>query len=96
VLDALHECVDDNRQELLSKLRELQSKTDLRLMATSRFIPDIVEEFNGLHELEVRADDVDVKRYVVGQFKRLPGCVRRDDNLQELIQNKIVEAVDGM
>ncbi|KAF1972853.1 hypothetical protein BU23DRAFT_580629 [Bimuria novae-zelandiae CBS 107.79] len=81
------------------KLRELQSKTGLRLMATSRFIPDIVEvveEFKGMPKLEVRADDADVKRYVAGQIKRLPGCIRRDDNLQELVQNKIVEAVDGM
>jgi hypothetical protein len=96
VIDALDECVHDDRRELLSKLRNLQSKTGLRLMATSRFIPDIIEEFNGLPELEVRADDADVKRYVVGQIKRLPRCVRRDDNLQELVQNKIVKAVDGM
>jgi hypothetical protein len=96
VIDALDECVHDTRRELLGKLRELQIKTGLRLMATSRFIPDIIEEFNGLPELEVRADDVDVKRYIVGQIKRLPGCVRRDKSLQELVQNKIVKAVDGM
>jgi hypothetical protein len=96
VIDALDECVHDDRRELLSKLRNLQSKTGLRLMATSRFIPDIIEEFNGLPKLEVRADDADVKRYVVGQIKRLPRCVRRDDNLQELVQNKIMKAVDGM
>ncbi|KAF1962050.1 ankyrin [Byssothecium circinans] len=96
VIDALDECVHDNRQELLGKLRDLQSKTGLRLMATSRFIPDIIEEFNGLPKLEVRADDADVKRFVAGQIRRLPGCVRRDETLQELVQNKIVEAVDGM
>jgi hypothetical protein len=96
VIDALDEYVHDHRRELLSKLRDLQSKTGLRLMATSRFIPDIVEDFNGLPQLEVRADDMDVKRYVAGQTDRLPRCVQRDDNLQELVQNKIVEAVDGM
>jgi hypothetical protein len=96
VIDALDECVYDDRRELLSKLRNLQSKTGLHLMATSRFIPDIIEEFNGLPTLEVRADDADVKRYVTGQTNRLSRCVQRDDNLQELIQNKIVEAVGGM
>jgi hypothetical protein len=96
VIDALDECVHDHRRELLSKLRELQSKTGLRLMATSRFIPDIIEEFNGMSQLEVRAADADVKRFVVGQTKRLPRCIQRDDTLQELVQNKIVEAVDGM
>jgi hypothetical protein len=96
VIDALDECLHDDRQELLSKLRNLQSTTGLRLMATSRFIPDIIEEFNGMPKLEVRAEDADVKRYVVGQTKRLPRCVQRDGILQELVQNKIAEAVDGM
>jgi Cdc6-like AAA superfamily ATPase len=96
VIDALDECIYDNRHELLGKLRKLQSKTDLRLMATSRSIPDIVDQFNGTSKLEVRAEDADVKRFVVGQIKWLPGCVRRDDDLQNLVQNKIVEAVGGM
>ncbi|PSN61088.1 hypothetical protein BS50DRAFT_652779 [Corynespora cassiicola Philippines] len=96
VIDALDECVHDVRDELLSKLRHVQSKTDVRVMATSRFIPDIVEQFSGMPELEVRADAADVKRYVVGQTRRLPRCVQRDDKLQQLVQDEIVKAVDGM
>jgi hypothetical protein len=96
VIDALDECDSDHRLELLSKLRSLQSKADLRLMATSRFLPVITEEFNGVPQLEVQADDADVKRFVNGQIKRLPRCVQRDDTLQIMIQDKITEAVGGM
>lgn len=96
VIDALDECAQGDRDELLDKLRSLQSRTDLRLMATSRFIPDVVEQFNGIPELEVRADSADIKRYVGGQTNRLRKCIQRDNELQKLVQSKIAEAVDGM
>jgi hypothetical protein len=96
VIDALDECALGDRDELLDRLHSLQSKTDLRLMATSRDISDVVERFNGMPRLEVRADDADIKRYIIGQTKRLPRCIRRDGELQRLVQDKIAEAVDGM
>ncbi|PSN59030.1 hypothetical protein BS50DRAFT_661069, partial [Corynespora cassiicola Philippines] len=96
VIDALDECVHDVRDELLGKLRHVQSKTDVRVMTTSRFIPDIVEQFSGMPELEVRANAADVKQYVVGQTRRLPRCIQRDSKLQQLVQDEIVKAVDGM
>lgn len=98
VIDALDECPDRDgaRSQLLKLCRSIQRQTDLRLMVTSRHISDIVNKFKGMPQLEVRASNADVKRYVVGQIDRLPKCVQRDDDLQEFVQNKIVEAVDGM
>ncbi|KAF2791757.1 ankyrin [Melanomma pulvis-pyrius CBS 109.77] len=98
VIDALDECPerDGTRSQLLRHCRNLQGQTDLRLMATSRHISDIVEEFKDMPQVEVRASNADVKRYVVGRIDELPKFVRRDGDLQELIQNKIVEMVDGM
>ena len=98
VIDALDECRDSDgtRSQILSKIRDLQARGDVRLMTTSRFIPEIVDEFRGALKLEVRASNEDVKRFVAGQTYRLPRCVQRDLALQDLIQRKIVEAVDGM
>jgi len=98
VIDALDECPDKDgtRSQLLAKLRDLQRKTDLHLMATSRLIPDVVQEFNGMPMLEVRASDVDVQQFVAGQIYRLPKCIQRDNKLQGSVRDKIVEAVDGM
>ncbi|KAF1362416.1 hypothetical protein EJ07DRAFT_163659 [Lizonia empirigonia] len=86
VIDALDECPN----------RDRNSKRDLRLMTTSRAIPDIAEEFKDMPRVEVRASEADVKRYVVGQIDRFTKCVQRDGDLQELVQNKVVQAVDGM
>ncbi|KAI9782990.1 MAG: hypothetical protein M1816_001650 [Peltula sp. TS41687] len=98
IIDALDECPveDGTRSQLLTKLRDLQRKTDLRLMVTSRFIPTIEMEFRSMIRLEVRARDADVKRFVAGQMDRLPKCIQRDDKLQDFVQDKIAEAADGM
>ncbi|KAF2186071.1 hypothetical protein K469DRAFT_707252 [Zopfia rhizophila CBS 207.26] len=98
VVDALDECQDSDstRRQFLAKLCDLQAGRDVRLMATSRFIPEIVDWFNEALKLEVQASKEDVKRFVAGQICRLPRCIQRDPALQEIVQEKIVEAVDGM
>lgn len=98
VIDALDECrTDDGTQrQLLATLQDLQGRGDVRIMVTSRPLPEIVDQFEGATTLEVRARPQDVKRFVAGQVGRLPRFVQRNSTLQELIQQKIVEAVDGM
>ncbi|KAH8728164.1 ankyrin repeat domain-containing protein [Phaeosphaeriaceae sp. PMI808] len=96
VVDALDECQSEIRRQLLAKLFDLQKGADVRLMATSRFIPDVEDAFKQALRLEVQASGEDVKRFVAGQVYRLPVCIQRNAALQELVQEKIVEAVDGM
>jgi hypothetical protein len=96
VVDALDECAVIDRGRLINNLHELQARTDVRLMCTSRFIPEIDWGFYLNLTLEVRASEKDVRRFVSGQMPRLPNCIRRDDELKRAVQNKIVEAVDGM
>jgi hypothetical protein len=98
VLDALDECPERNgtRSQLLGICRDLQQKTGLRLMDTSRHIPDIVEEFKDSPLIEVRASDSDIKRFVIGNVSRFAKFFRSNSDLQERVQNKIIEAADGM
>ncbi|KAF2686652.1 hypothetical protein K458DRAFT_297429 [Lentithecium fluviatile CBS 122367] len=98
VIDALDECRnnDGTRRGLLARIRDLQSKADVRFLATSRFLPDIVDEFKDSRRLEVRASDEDVRRFVAGQVHRLPNCIQRKHELQMLVQDKIAESVNGM
>ncbi len=98
VIDALDECPDYNgsRSQVLGMLRNLQSKGNLSLMATSRFIPEVVQNFSLSPILEVRASASDVKRFVASQLYRLPRFVQRDSGLQKAVQDKISMAVDGM
>ncbi|KAF2635464.1 hypothetical protein P280DRAFT_523005 [Massarina eburnea CBS 473.64] len=74
----------------------LQGQADVRFMATSRHISEIVDEFKGMPRLEVRASHADVKRYVLGQIDKFLKYVQRNSDLQAYVQTKIAEAVDGM
>jgi len=98
VVDALDECQDSDgtRRQFLAQLQVLQVGSDLRLMITSRFIPDLVNRLREALTLEVRANNEDVRRFIAGQFYRLPNCIQRDTALQDIVQDKVTEAVDGM
>ena len=98
VLDALDECSDTDgaRRDILSKIRDLQSKGAVNLAATSRLIPTIMHDFKDAVRLEIKASEADVRAYIRGQFHRLPSCVTRSVSLQESIECEIVTAVDGM
>jgi hypothetical protein len=96
VIDALDECQRETRRELLSKLIALQKEADVRLIATSRFVPDVEDALGPAIRLEIKASNEDVKQFVVGQICQLPRCVQRNKALQDLVQESVVEAVDGM
>ncbi|KAF1807997.1 hypothetical protein P152DRAFT_259009 [Eremomyces bilateralis CBS 781.70] len=98
IVDALdeYEDRDGERSRIIDKLRKLQTKGDVRLLFTSRFIPGVTQKFRSSPTLELRASDEDVRRFIKGQIPRLPKCILRDDKLQRAVQDKITEAVDGM
>jgi Cdc6-like AAA superfamily ATPase len=96
VVDALDECQNETREQLCTKLLDLQKGADVRLMVTSRFVLDVEDAFRQALKLEVQASDGDVTQFVAGQIHRLPACIQRDVALQDLVQRRIVEAADGM
>lgn len=96
VIDGLDECECDTRTHLLATFRDLQGRVDLRFMVTSRFLPDINEEFRTSPQLEIRASEADLERFVQGQIHRLPKCIRSDSELQRIVKNRIIEAADGV
>ena len=98
LIDALDECTveDGTRRVLLSRLRVLQSIKTVSLMVTSRSIPTIQRHFQSALQLEIRASDKDVKRYLESQMDRLASCVTRKPALQDEVISKIINTVDGM
>lgn len=96
VLDALDECIKSTRDKLIAPLRRLQKHANIRLLCTSRFIPEIEELFYADTKLEVRASEQDIRRYVAGQISRLPKCIHSDSELKQEVQEGIAKAVDGM
>ena len=97
-IDALDECQMNSSflASLRSHISNIRTKCGVNFFATSRFIPDFVEQFEQDIRLEIRADEKDVQRYVEGHLDEMPRFVRRDPELQRKISSEIVKAVDGM
>jgi hypothetical protein len=97
LIDALNECGSDAlRFGLLSRLKELQATTDIRLLVTSRFDLEFEKTFRTTRRPEVRVTEQDVRRYVAGQMFWLRNCIQRDVSLGKRVENSIVKAVSGM
>ena len=99
IIDALDECqaTDGGRSKLLSEILNLQAKTGASLFLTSRYLPEIVKEFEGSISLEIRASDEDVLRYIDGRISwLLRSRISRYQDLQNTIRKEILKAVDGM
>lgn len=98
IVDALDELQTSDicRRRFMSELFELQSRHRANIFATSRFIPEIIDQFRGGVELEILARSEDVNMYLAGHMDRLPQCVQRSQQLQEDIKAGISEAIDGM
>ena len=98
IVDALDECqvTDGSRKRLLTEIFNLQTNGKVSFLATSRHIPDIIDNFQEDTLLDVRATEEDIRRYLDGQSWLLPSFVRRNPELKEEVNEAILRAVDGM
>ncbi|ORY63953.1 uncharacterized protein BCR38DRAFT_474519 [Pseudomassariella vexata] len=79
IVDALDECQLSNgcRFRLTHEILSLQTKTGANFLATSRSIPEIMENFDGVPSVHIRASEDDIHRYLDGQMSRVSRCVKR-------------------
>jgi hypothetical protein len=96
VIDALDECGTLTLSQLLEELFELQVASKLSLLATSRFIPEIMAMFQQKVTQEIRATKTDVMEYLNANLTILPAFVSRNQQLQQKIKVGIADAVGGM
>jgi predicted ATPase len=96
IVDALDECQvsDDSRARFLSELFSLQTRHEVNIFATSRPIPQIINQFNGSVQLEIRAHDEDVRKYLDGRISQSESKIVK--TYCEKIKTEITKAVGGM
>jgi hypothetical protein len=98
IIDALDEfqTYGGHRERLLDEVLALQARCGIKVLVTSRFIPEIMKMFNGTISLKFYASPKDIWRYTDGHMLYLPPFVKRSPDLQEEIRAEIIKAVDGM
>ena len=99
VIDALDECDNEDRtgMRLFDALKCLQP--NVRLLITSRPLPDIVKEFENEPRIEIRAPDTDIRDFVRSRLEvepRLKKHMQADTKFGELIEDAVVEKSEGM
>ncbi|KAL3459648.1 ankyrin repeat-containing domain protein [Aspergillus heterothallicus] len=96
VIDALDECqvTDGCRENFLSGLFKLRSKSNANMFFTSRAIPDIFEHFSGCPRLEIRARNEDIQIYIDGRIAKSGSALLSTHH--NAIKDKITNVVDGM
>lgn len=98
IVDALDECQmsQSRRSKFLSEVFSLQAKTGANFFATSRWIPDIEENFKGCLTREILANYDDVVTYLDGHMSELGQFVLKKPDLREKIKTEIATSVKGM
>jgi Cdc6-like AAA superfamily ATPase len=98
IVDALDECSngDGARDQLIDELCQLQISTSCHLLYTSSQIPEVMEKFQPHSVLDIRANEEDVRRFLIGQIPRLPNCIRQDEQLKQEVLKQIAQKIDGM
>ena len=96
VIDALDECRQATRSDVLSLLESAQCSSIVRLLVTTRDVHGILQDTSQSTKLEVRASDADVEAYLRAAIGALPRLVQSNQDLQDEIIETLVSAVDGM
>ncbi|KAL7962042.1 nucleoside phosphorylase domain-containing protein [Trichoderma compactum] len=95
-IESLDECQPTERSLFLSELFNLQDKTEINILATSRPFLEIEKLFNGCQSIDIVARQDDVYKYIDGNLSLLPGFVQHNPELREQIKTEISTSVRGM
>lgn len=97
IIDALDECNEDVRWELVEKLGNLGPK--LRVLITSRYLDSIAEELEVYARFEIRANKADVELFIEHQIRRnrnLRKIVEKSPSLRDDIKRGVFETAENM
>ena len=97
VIDALDECSDEIRWDLVEKLRGLPPET--YLMITSRFLDSIDKDLEDFERIEIKANKADLELFVdhhIERNKNLHRVVERSTALRVDIKYAVVRTAQDM
>lgn len=96
VLDALDECNEATRPDILSLVTRLRTLTPTRCLATSRKLPSITSDpsFLRIPQLEIRASNDDLSTYIESRFDGFKAKPQAE--LREKLVISVIHAAGGM
>lgn len=96
-LDEYHVSNKEGQKKLLLEVFSLQDQAQLNLFATSRFVSEIISQFDGCMLKEIRAQDDDVLCYINGRIPQLlRSQISKHPEVQHAIRRDTVKAANGV
>ena len=100
VVDALDECPEDHRHEVLATLKTISAKaSNARVIYTSREETDIKEAFADFKPVRITANTTDLALYVASEIQMRTSSGRlkiKHSEVKEKIIDKLTHEADGM
>jgi hypothetical protein len=100
VIDAVDECVEDERALMLATLSEIQEVfPTLYLLTTSREIDIIGYDLEDAVPLDITARDNDIRKYLESKLavtSRLRSLIRSEKTLEKKIKDTLISEAKGM
>ena len=100
VVDAIDECPDNHRHEVLRILKDITKKASkAHVIYTSREETNIQEAFNEFKAVHITANTNDLELYVASEIQMRTSSGRlkiRDSEVKDKIINKLIHKPDGM
>jgi hypothetical protein len=100
VVDALDECSDEKtRTKLVLELQKLGPSVKLMITGRPHVTSDITSTFAFAGQLEIKAHDTDIEKFVEGQIELEPYLRRfasKDTEFRDLIRHTLVSKANGM
>lgn len=97
VVDALDECSEVLRWDLIEKLEQLQPK--VRLLITSRYLDSIAEELESFERFEIKANKADIELYIDHQIRKnrnLRRIVEKSPSLRDEMKRCVITTAENM
>lgn len=97
IIDALDECNEDLRWELVDKLETLGPK--LRVLVTSRYLDSIAEKLGVYQRFEIKANKADIELFIEHQIRRnrnLRKTVEKSPSLRDDIKKGVFNTAENM
>lgn len=97
IVDALDECADEVRWELLENLRLCQSK--VHLLITSRLLDSIGQELEDFERLEIKANKADLELFIdhrIQKNKNLRRVVEKSPRMRTDTKDAVVKTSEDM
>lgn len=97
IIDALDECNEDLRWQLIERLETLGPK--LRVLIMSRYLDSIAEELKVYERFEIRANKADLELFIEHQVRRnrnLRNVVEKSPSMRDDIKQEVYNTAEDM